>query len=177
MGHISEVEDFRQWLLQQPTQKIIVVPGNHDWCTLHHEREVRELFSSVDITYLRDEETIVEGRIIYGSPWTPKFFDWAWMLNRGPDIMAMWKKIPKNTNILVTHGPPAGKLDWSIYSKEHVGCYDLRTVVEKIKPEYHLFGHIHHDYGMARNEHTVFVNASNCNENYKLDNEPILLEI
>lgn len=39
---------------------------------------------------------------------TPVFCDWAFMKHRGEAINKIWKKIPTNIDILVTHGPPLG---------------------------------------------------------------------
>jgi Icc-related predicted phosphoesterase len=55
----------------------------------------------------------------------------------------------------------------------HAGCEDLLKVVEKIKPAYHLFGHIHEAYGRTSNGCTTFVNGSTLNERYELANEAI----
>ena len=38
------------------------------------------------------------------------FCDWAFLKERGDDINEIWEKIPSNIDILVTHGPPLGKL-------------------------------------------------------------------
>ena len=38
------------------------------------------------------------------------FCDWAFLKERGDDISEIWGKIPSNIDILVTHGPPLGKL-------------------------------------------------------------------
>ena len=37
------------------------------------------------------------------------FCDWAFLKHRGDAIDEIWKKIPKDIDILVTHGPPLGK--------------------------------------------------------------------
>ena len=50
----------------------------------------------------------MEGVKVYGSPWQPWFGGWAFNLERGPDIAAKWALIPDDTDVLLTHGPPAG---------------------------------------------------------------------
>jgi Icc-related predicted phosphoesterase len=43
------------------------------------------------------------------------------------------------------------------------GCeHTLKAVVNRVRPKYHLFGHIHEDYGMSTNGETTFINASCC---------------
>jgi Icc-related predicted phosphoesterase len=83
--------------------------------------------------------------------------------------------IPANTDILITHGPPFGKLDANVNSYR-TGCEDLLKTVDKIKPKYHIFGHIHEAYGMTYNEHTTFINASILDEHYRIKNKPVLIE-
>ena len=45
------------------------------------------------------------GYKIYGSPYTPEFCGWAFMEER-EDLKLIWEKIPTDTDILITHGPP-----------------------------------------------------------------------
>ena len=46
---------------------------------------------------------------IYGSPWQPEFYNWAFNLPRnGEEMKARWDAIPDNTDILITHGPAYG---------------------------------------------------------------------
>jgi Icc-related predicted phosphoesterase len=63
------------------------------------------------------------------------------------DAFKLWSAIPEDTDVLVTHGPPFGILDQN-YNKEHVGCESLTEHVLRIKPQLHIFGHIHEDYGV-----------------------------
>jgi hypothetical protein len=54
-----------------------------------------------------------------------------------------WNQIPDDTDILVTHGPPVGYGDLC-YSGVRAGCVELLTTVQqRVKPKYHIFGHIH----------------------------------
>ncbi|HNM32085.1 MAG TPA: hypothetical protein PKM51_04990 [Chitinophagales bacterium] len=50
-------------------------------------------------------------------------------------------------------------------------------MVEKLKPKYHIFGHIHEAFGMTYNEHTTFINACILDERYRIKNAPVLFEI
>jgi Icc-related predicted phosphoesterase len=85
---------------------------------------------------------------IYGSPWQPEFCDWAFNLQRqGPELLARWRQIPANVDILITHGPPYNILD-TVATGEKCGCEHLAVEVKKrIKPRIHIFGHIHETYG------------------------------
>jgi Icc-related predicted phosphoesterase len=82
--------------------------------------------------------------------------------------------IPQKTDILITHRPPYGVLDFD--EDNNWGCLDLLQFVPKIRPKYHLFGHVHAGYGIEKSQHTTFVNASLVRKN-KIVNEPFLLEI
>lgn len=176
-GRLKELVDFNQWLGTLPHKYKIVIAGNHDkaaWDTYKEMTKVR--FKNA--IYLQDEELVIEGVKFYGSPWTPIFFNWYFMLDRGSEKMRRkWAQIPEDTDILLTHGPPMFKLDWSEFGKEHMGCEDLRNRIEVVKPRYHVFGHNHAQYGGTRNEHTTFINAATCNERYCPVNKPQIFHI
>ncbi|MEY4540708.1 MAG: hypothetical protein RLZZ306_2465 [Bacteroidota bacterium] len=71
--------------------------------------------------------------------------------------------IPKDTDILITHCPPFGILDFNDRGK-HQGCQDLLEIVQqKIKPRLHVFGHLHDAHGQIQIGETLFVNASTVN--------------
>ena len=36
----------------------------------------------------------------------PEFGAWAYNLDRGPPLQKVWEKIPDDTDVLITHGPP-----------------------------------------------------------------------
>jgi Icc-related predicted phosphoesterase len=76
----------------------------------------------------------------------------------------------------VTHEPPAGILDLTP-DGEHVGCADLRQAVDRVKPRLHVFGHIHHGYGVKVVGPTRFVNASVCDEAYAPSNRPVDVDL
>jgi len=126
--------------------------------------EVRSMLTNCK--YLQDQELNVLGFRIYGSPWQPEFYSWAFNLNRGDEIRAKWKAIPEGIDILITHGPPLGHGDECVIG-DRAGCYDLLQEIEmRIKPKVHVFGHIHEGYGVTTNDVTMFINASTCNVRY-----------
>ena len=88
-----------------------------------------------------------------------------------------WLKIPIDTDILITHGPPFGHCDKVSIGSENLGCVDLLNRVMEIKPKYHLFGHIHGGHGKDFDNDTIFVNGSNLNEGYIFSNLPINFEL
>ena len=172
-GKKSEVEDFLQWFSQQAFAHKIFIAGNHDF---YFERATGDDIRSIipeGITYLNDSGITIGDVPIWGSPVTPKFFNWAFNRTRGEAIRRHWQRIPAGTKILITHGPPFGILD-QLVNDEHVGCKDLLQTVQAIRPEVHLFGHIHESYGTTKHFGIRFINASLMNENYDLVNKPIL---
>ena len=170
-GELGEVKEFNDFLGGLPHPVKIVVAGNHDFCFESDPEGCRNQLTNA--IYLQDQAVTVEGIHFYGSPWQPWFYDWAFNLQRGPEIRAKWDLIPEDTDVLITHGPPFSHGDRTIKG-EHVGCQDLLEVVELIQPKVHIFGHIHEGYGLTRNEHTTFINASICGVSYRPKNIPTL---
>ena len=80
--------------------------------------------------------------------------------------------IPEDTDVLVTHQPPEGILDFDgIY---HYGAYALLHRVCQIKPKLHLFGHIHAAYGVDEQNGIIFSNSVLVDEKYQLKRERIV---
>ena len=104
-------------------------------------------------------EVTVEGLRIWGSPWQPWFYDWAFNLKRGEALAEKWELIPEGVDILVTHGPPAGYGD-KCYDGRRVGCEDLLRHLSRVQPRLHLFGHIHEDRGEWRLGATRVINCA-----------------
>ena len=166
--------EFCHFLATLNYERIIVVSGNHDFVHYHPETAVRakNIYKNNYIVYLEDSEFIYNRVKFYGSPWQPWFYDWAFNFPRHDPVdgykMAVetWSKIPGNTDVLITHGPPYKVLDLTP-SGMNVGCVILKDSVLKIRPKLHVFGHIHLSYGMEVNENTTFGNISLCNEQYE----------
>ena len=183
-GRLTEVaqfaHDMRQVIGKFPLGAIVVA-GNHDFLAQKEPATTKMLLEHPKITYLLDEAVVIKGLTFYGSPWTPWFFDWAFNLERGDVIRAKWDLIPDNTDVLVTHGPPAGIMD-TIPKGNGVGCLDLFMRLRDVRPKLCIFGHIHHSYGRREwawdlGGFTEFVNASICTEQYKPTNEPIVIDL
>lgn len=177
-GTEEQIASFDRWLRRLPHRYKVVIAGNHDFA---FERIPEARTWIVGATYLQDEGIEIEGLHIWGSPWQPRFFDWAFNLDRGEPLRQVWSKIPAKTDILVTHGPPMGILD-ATFRGEAVGCEELREAVERIRPKLHLFGHIHESYGLVERTWpdgrvTRFVNASTCTLSYSPDQAPVVVEL
>ncbi len=180
-GTIEEIVLFNNWFANLPHHYKIFVAGNHDWLFETNNRFARNLLDK-SIIYLQDSAVEIEGLKIYGSPFQPRFFDWAFNLMRGAELAEKWKLIPDDTDILITHGPPNGILDEVPRRNfiENTGCEELRMRVEELRLKnlkLHIFGHIHCGYRTTKKFGVKFVNASNCDESYEPTNPPIVVEI
>uniref|UniRef100_A0A1I8NXL7 Calcineurin-like phosphoesterase domain-containing protein n=1 Tax=Stomoxys calcitrans TaxID=35570 RepID=A0A1I8NXL7_STOCA len=128
-------------------------------------------------TYIEDELVEIWGIRIYGSPWQPEFCNWAFNVPRGLPCLEKWNKIPEDIDILVTHTPPVGHGDLCC-SGVRAGCVELLTTIQKrVRPKYHVFGHIHEGYGITSDGRVIYVNASTCDINYLPNNPPIVFDV
>jgi predicted phosphodiesterase len=186
MGRMHEVATFGAWFRNLPHKNKVVIAGNHDWLFEKNLPLAKDMLNNGilgigggKIIYLQDEAVEVEGLKIYGSPWQPAFYDWAFNLQRGEEIKRKWDLIPEGLDILITHGPPVGIHDQITphMGSEHLGCEELLKAVERTKPKIHVFGHIHGGYGKTQYADTLFINAAICNEAYKPVNEPIVIDL
>ncbi len=175
-GEVHEVEDFLDWFSKLNFEHKIFIAGNHDFFFEKAKAKQIEAMIPPGIHYLNDSGVEIGGINLWGSPITPKFFNWAFNRARGEDIRKHWNLIPPSTQLLITHGPPFGILDQTA-REQHVGCKDLLVKVKDVNPKVHLFGHIHEAAGYTNKGATRFVNASQMNENYELINKPVLFEI
>lgn len=174
MGREPEVRAFDDWLATLPHRHKVVIAGNHDWLFERDPAKAKAILRHA--TYLLDTGTTVEGLRVWGSPWQPWFYDWAFNLRRGPEIAAKWALVPDGTDILLTHGPPAGIRDRTA-GGDDAGCADLLRELDRIRPRLHVFGHIHEGYGRTDAPSRISVNASNCDLAYRPVNPPVVVDL
>lgn len=180
-GTYSEIVKFLQWMAVQPFNHKAIIAGNHDFgfegygvrinASTYVEGEkmksgLIDLCKELGITYLEDSMVEIEGIKIYGSPYTPLFYDWAFMRD-AENIKKIWSKIPENLDILVVHGPAFGYGDLNS-DGIRCGCPYLLERIKQVKPKYHVFGHIHEARGIYRSNepdllNTTFINATSVN--------------
>jgi Icc-related predicted phosphoesterase len=172
-GYYSDVKKFNKVMGELNHKHKIIIAGNHDFCFEENRRKAESRLSNC--IYLHDSEVVIDGVKFYGSPWQPRFYDWAFNLDRGEPLREKWRRIPLSTDILITHGPPLNHGDRN-QRGEPVGCKDLLERVEEVKPKLHIFGHIHEAYGVSRNDYTLFLNASICTFKYELVNKPLVYD-
>ena len=176
---LKAITAFNSELQKLPHKHKLVVPGNHDWpFQRQREEAIAELTAA---TYLEDREIVIDGVKFYGSPWQPRFFNWAFNLDRGAPLKEKWDLIPEDTGVLITHGPPHGYGDRCDDGRV-VGCEELRRALDRVRPLVHVYGHIHEGYGKrflrhANGAETILVNASSCDSNYRPRQAPIIVDL
>ncbi len=191
-GTHAQTKDFAQFL-DRAAKRSVIIAGNHD-TTFHAEYYAKtgakrfhgaqpqtgnpREFLPKSCTYLEDSATAIGRALVWGSPWQPEFCDWAFNLGRkSKEIEAKWKLIPKSTSILITHGPPHGRLGGICRDGFDAGCEVLRERVKKIEPLIHVCGHIHEAYGCYVLGKTLVINASSVNLSYRPVNPPIVFDV
>ncbi len=174
LGKPDKIAEFGNWLRDSVFNAAIIVAGNHDILFQKEPQKARKLLLKHDkIHYLEDGGCTIDGISFYGSPWQPEFsHGWAFTLATEEELSNKWRRVPSNVQILVTHGPPAGILDFTVDGR-HAGSTSLLTeIIQRVKPRLHLFGHIHEGYGICDNKQTKFLSASICNANYEPIHRP-----
>lgn len=172
-GEPEVIRDFGDWIHGLPHKYKVVIAGNHDFLfEQDKDRAIALLGADDDVIYLEDSWCQIDGFKFYGSPVQPEFCNWAFNRKRGAEINEYWKKIPKDTDVLITHGPPFGILDRATPNGPKLGCEDLARRCNELTVPLHVFGHIHGGYG--KEEQGVLgsytrlsVNASMLDEQYR----------
>lgn len=175
---LAELTKFLIWFEQQPARLKIFCAGNHDvlldykvvqrkknedmvaYILAEQEyRDAMQLIPNYNVKYLNGKDYVFEGIKFYGSPYSPSFHRdrWAFNADKGAEILKEWGKIPGDVNVLLTHTPCYGILDFvSQRVKEgtdpHAGCADLLAVIKKrlTKLVLHCSGHIHSNWGIVQ---------------------------
>jgi Icc-related predicted phosphoesterase len=182
----GDISSFCTWFSNiKGYDKKIFIAGNHDRLFEHDPEYVaNHLKDYPNIIYLQDELFGIydldsdKTTNIYGSPWQPEFYNWAFNLPRnGIELAAKWEAIPNNTDILITHAPAYGTVD-TVKGREwqNLGCEILAQRIHQIQPKIHICGHIHSGYGHEFKDDTHFFNASVLDERYKYTQKPMTFD-
>lgn len=168
------MDNFIPWQLRQEKagRWVNYVAGNHDFGLSN--------FPANGDYYLQDSPAKFNDVIIYGTPWQPWFYDWAFNAPRDDVneyfLAEKFSPIPK-CDILISHGPPHGILDQNS-DGDSVGSKALLKRIQQVKPKLVVFGHIHEQGGkQVTIDGTTYVNAAMCDLRNKPIREPLYLEI
>ena len=162
----AEFDDFIYWFYKLDIKHKVLISGNHDaWGTKQYNIDK---VKDSGIIYLEHEYAEIEGKLIFGSPYTCTFNNWYFMKDRSK-ISRYWEALIDGIDILVTHGPPKSILDLShnqLNELEYCGDNSLLKKVLAHKPKVHCFGHIHNsphgdiNQGIRIYQDIKFINAS-----------------
>lgn len=164
VGTEQEAIDFLNWFCDLPYRHKIFICGNHD----------EPLYgASVDgldpnVHYLCNSGIEIDGVNFYGVP----MFMRDCIFNRQSRNYA---KIPEGTDVLITHDPPYGILDYD--DNINYGSTEILNRITTIRPGLHLFGHIHAQHGIIQLNGTTYSNGAIMNANYTELNQPTIIEI
>ena len=182
---LDDAVDFLNWFEVQEYKHKIFIAGNHDRIFEDNPEGMKLVLDAYPtITYLQDEGCTIDGINFYGSPWTPAFCGWAFQLHNDYEDTEIWRKIPKDTDVLITHGPVHGKLDEITtplspgVAPGHLGSKALRLWIDENNPKLHICGHIHSSQGVldGYGEVTTHINAACLGEDYKYSNTKEYIE-
>ncbi len=160
----AEAIDFMNWLCDLPYAHKIFICGNHD------DSMYGSNISGLDpnVHYLCNSGVEIDGVKFYGVP-----------MFMGDCVTDRQKcnidRIPSDTDVLITHSPAYGILDFDDninYGDEH-----LLTKVVGVHPHLHLFGHIHARNGIVNEHGITFSNGAIMNSDYSKLSNPNLLTI
>ncbi len=190
-GAKSEVENFYEWLGEQPAKHKISVQGNHERgveCDFEGMKAIATRLCP-NVHFMDEGLVEIEGRKIWCSAWTPYFHNWAYNAMttledanklQKPYIKDIWDRIPDDTEILITHGPPYGVLDdvMRMNINWNVGCSDLmKRIYQLDKLKVHIFGHIHEGHGSRVLDGKHFYNVAICDSWYLASNPITEIEL
>lgn len=164
VGTEQEALDFLNWFCDLPYRHKIFICGNHDDCL--YGANIGGLDDNVH--YLCNSGIEIEGLKFYGVP--------MFMGDCVTDRQNLnYNKIPIDTDILITHTPAYGILDFD--DSINYGSEVLLQAVTNVNPHIHLFGHIHKQHGITTIGTTIFSNGAIMNEDHSIHNHPNVIEL
>lgn len=163
-GSEKEAIDFLNWFCDLTYTHKIFICGNHDACL--YEARIDGLDNNVH--YLSNSGIEIDGLKFYGVP--------MFMEDCISDRQSKnYAKIPTDTDILITHSPAHGILDFD--DDINYGNEELLTKLSSLNLKAHLFGHIHSQHGILNQNGIIFSNGAIMNTDYSDLNRPNIIEI
>ena len=163
-GSEQEALDFMNWFCDLPYPQKIFICGNHDDCL--YGATIDGLDGNVH--YLCNSGIEIEGLKFYGVP----MFMGDCITDRQTRHYA---NIPDDTDILITHTPPFGILDFD--DNINYGSEELLSRISVVRPRLNLFGHIHARHGIKVFNGITFSNGAIMNADYSNLEKPNFIEI
>lgn len=164
VGSEQEAIDFLNWFCDLPYRHKIFICGNHDDCL--YGANISGLDDNVH--YLCNSGIEIDELKCYGVP--------MFMGDCVTDRQNLnYDKIPIDTDVLITHAPAYGILDFD--DNIYYGSEVLLKAVSKINPRIHLFGHIHKQHGITTIGTTIFSNGAIMNKDLLIFNCPNIIKL
>ena len=178
-GSIWYNNEFKPWAEALPCDKVIFIAGNHDICIEGYEEWYKEIFPcNSKVTFLDHQACEYNGIKLFGTPYCKEFLNWAYTRSN-KELTELYKAIPNNLDILITHDAPYGYSDICLDGNlEHLGNKPLADAIIEKKPKYVFHGHLHsasHEFEDIGN--SKIINCSYVNEQYIPSYKPIKIEI
>ena len=188
---------FVPWATKLHCDKVIIIAGNHDFAfqTLgnigSYEYYNGEYISlSIEdkldlpekIVYLQDRMYVYKGVRFYGTPWIPDLKNWAFYKNHD-DLVDVFKNIPSDCDVLISHTAGTENdmgTSLQIPSLPMYGCKEINDKVINTSIKLWVCGHIHtgnHKVSTLSNGITKIVNVSLKDEDYRVNFEPLVIDI
>lgn len=164
VGSEAEAIDFMNWFCDLPYSHKIFICGNHDDCL--YGANIDGLDPNVH--YLCNSGVEIDGVKFYGVP----MFMGDCVTDRQQRNI---ERIPANTDVLITHSPAYGILDFD--DNIHYGDERLLAKVMEIHPRLHLFGHIHAQHGITTEHGITFSNGAIMNADDTNLSKPNILKL
>jgi len=182
-GKSLEIQDFIEWLKDQPHKHKLWIAGNHEWGIEDYPSNANVIDNETNSTYIHDKVIEIEGLKFLGCNFTPEFNNWAFNLTERQSKI-YWENAPE-ADVVVCHGPPHTILDSvtpEYKYKRPLGCKHFLSYIERVKPKVAIFGHIHGGFGHETikwndDSETECFNVSVMNEQYQLTNPVTIIEI
>lgn len=177
--------DFKTWAESVPAKHVVAVAGNHDQNIEQWGWPAKDEWPE-NFHYLQDEGVEIDGLKVWGTPWQPWFYSWAFNApeNNGEAFLKeKFDLIPDGTDIVICHGPPRGYGDRAGDQRDlgcpRVGSRALTDALRRVNPRLMVCGHIHAGTGDYRlhGKQTRIINAAIVNERYEVKRGPFLVSL
>ena len=164
VGSEQEAIDFLNWFCNLPYRHKIFICGNHDDCL--YDANIDGLDANVH--FLSNSGIEMDGVKFYGVP----MFIEDCITDRQSRNYA---SIPDDTDVLITHSPAYGILDFD--DGINYGSEEILSRISELHLKAHLFGHIHAQHGVAEQNGIIFSNGSIMNADYTTLNRPNVITL
>lgn len=163
-GSEAEAIDFMNWFCDLPYHHKIFICGNHDDCL--YGANIDGLDANVH--YLCNFGIDIDGIKFYGVP--------MYMGDCVTDRQSRnYARIPDDTDVLITHSPAYGILDFD--DGINYGSEELLDRLSTLNLKAHLFGHIHAQHGLTEQNGVIYSNGAIMNADYTNLSEPHVIKL